>query len=136
MSYGTTQGGLQPLAKINLTALVGVLMVLLISMLASSPRSGGFDLIEFVYSGCNLGSPVRPTVRPEIVVLRLETAPNAVVYRWNGEAMDLGGATARLRSHHWHDPQPEIQLSAAGTVPFQSVTEILSITRNLGFVHV
>jgi biopolymer transport protein ExbD len=125
MAFGSFgSGNNQPMAEINMTPLVDVMLVLLIIFIVTAPlmsQSLKVDLPQV---------KAQPNdVKPDVIRLTLDA--KGALY-WNDAVVAEGTLPARLSEAAAHTPPPEVHLSADKETRYQRVAEVMSATREAG----
>lgn len=125
---GLGDSGTGPMAEINTTPLVDVMLVLLIIFMVTAPLLTHKIAVDLPQTG---GGTVPP--EPEAVALTV-TAEGR--YQWNGEVLDADALRARCASAAAATPQPEIQLLADRTATYEQLARALSIAHAAGIARI
>ncbi|MGH8625426.1 MAG: ExbD/TolR family protein [Gammaproteobacteria bacterium] len=125
MSFGSfdSQSG-RPMAEINTTPLVDVMLVLLIIFIITAPlltHAVRIDLPE-------AASEPNPE-KPETVTLAIDA--EGELY-WNDELLAEAELPARLEEAAARTSQPELHLRADKTTIYQRVAEVMSAAQRVG----
>lgn len=134
MAFGgfDQRGGQQPMAEINTTPLVDVMLVLLVIFIITAPlitHSIRLDLPDARAAGASESA--------ETVSISI---PSSGVIHWNNEPLpDMAALGARLRAAAAESPQPAVHLRADRETRYQTIAEVMSAAqqagiRALGFV--
>ena len=121
----TGAGGDEPLADINTTPLIDVMLVLLIMLIITIP-------IQLHAVDLNLpkAQPAKPEAPPEVVTVDI-TAGGEV--RWNGEALADGAALeAHLKDAAAEAVAPEFHLRADGHAHYRAVASVMAAIQRKG----
>jgi biopolymer transport protein ExbD len=114
----------RPLAEINMTPLVDVMLVLLIIFMVTAPLFTHAVRIELP----RVDSPVSAD-RPETIALSIDPAGTL---RWNGEIVPDALLPQRLAQLAGRDPQPEIQLRADRDTRYERLARVLAEVQRAG----
>jgi len=128
MAFTDTAASSSPLANINVTPLVDVMLVLLIIFMVTTPilsRPVPFELPQ-------RGPPI-PVENTD--PLRLNIAANGVVL-WEGTPLAPAALQALLRAEASRSPQPLLQIEAHRDSQYQSLTRLVASARNAGLTRV
>lgn len=130
MAFGSfNSGASRPMAEINTTPLVDVMLVLLIIFLATAPL-----MTQAIKVDLPQASGEAADTQPETLRLALDGA--GTLY-WNDEVfVETDGQTleSRLQAAASANPQLEVQLSADRDTRYQRVAEIMSASKRAGVV--
>ncbi|MEI7970062.1 MAG: biopolymer transporter ExbD [Betaproteobacteria bacterium] len=114
----------EPMAEINTTPLVDVMLVLLIIFIVTAPLLDHAIRIELPKASSAVN-----VEEPSTVILSVDAAGKVF---WNDQLMpqtDLPAAMARAAASN---PQPELQVRADLNTRYQRLAEIMSLARNAG----
>jgi len=130
MAFGSfSQGSVQtPTAEINMVPLIDVMLVLLVIFIITAPlltHSVKVDLPRVT-------SQPNPT-RPDNIQLAVRA--NGDLF-WNGESIELGGVSDRMRDAAARHPQPELHIRADRTTEYQHVAKLLGLAARAGLAKV
>src|SRR4051812_40390123 len=131
MSVGNAGGGV--VCDINITPLIDVMLVLLVTLIVSLPVMTHAVKLDLPQSN----SSARP-VPPEIVTLDIDFDGTLV---WNNQVLaGLPQLESYLRSAAAADPQPEIHLHPDRHVKYDLVAKVLAMAQHnrlqkMGFVN-
>jgi biopolymer transport protein ExbD len=130
MAFGSfNSGASRPMAEINTTPLVDVMLVLLIIFLVTAPL-----MTQAVKVDLPQASSEAANIQPETLRLALDGA--GTLY-WNDEVFaetDEQTLESRLHAAASANPQLEVQLSADRDTRYQRVAEIMSAAKRAGVV--
>ena len=114
----------QPMAEINTTPLVDVMLVLLIIFMVTAPL-----LTHALHIDLPRASGTPSVHRADAVTLSIDAEG---VVHWNGDAVDEQGFSARLAQAAQQSPQPEIELRADSDTRYQRIAAVLSEVQRSG----
>lgn len=125
MSFGSfdSQSG-RPMAEINTTPLVDVMLVLLIIFIITAPLLSHAVRIDLPEAA----SEPNPE-KPETVTLAIDA--EGKLY-WNDVPLAETELPARLEEEAGRTPQPELHLRADKTTIYQRVAEVMSAAQRAG----
>ncbi len=134
MSFGGFERGQapsQPMAEINVTPLVDVMLVLLVIFIITAPLLAyalKLDLPDVKAS--------TTATRPDTIKLAIE---NDGTLRWNSETIDDAQLNLRLQEAAKKQPQPELHLLADKGTRYEALARVMSAAQlagitKLGFV--
>jgi len=127
MSFGGFERGFapsQPMAEINVTPLVDVMLVLLVVFIITAPLLAyaiRLDLPDAKAAPASGGG--------EVVTLSLDARGS--VY-WNNEPVDANALQQRLAAAAAHSPAPELQLRADRATRYERVLDLMSAAQQAG----
>jgi biopolymer transport protein ExbD len=116
-----------PMADINVTPLVDVMLVLLIIFMITAPILA--HRIEIDLPQKTLNPPVVEDPPPPIT---LEIKATGELY-WNGQPLIKAALEPQLRIEADKDPQPELQIDAENTTQYQIVAEVLATAKSVNY---
>jgi biopolymer transport protein ExbD len=127
MSFGSfNEGHNAPMADINTTPLVDVMLVLLVIFIITAPlfhQAISLDLPKV--------SSTKLEQKPEII--RLEIDANGMVF-WNGESIHREVLAKRFSEVSMREP--ELHVSADRNVRYESVAEVMAAAQSSGLVKI
>ncbi|PWK92545.1 ExbD/TolR family protein [Fulvimonas soli] len=129
-SSGSGKG---PMADINVTPLVDVMLVLLIIFMITAPMLTHKVKIDLPQPNPNIVQPENP---PEPVRLKIDQS--GALY-WNDTPIDELGLKAQLAvigGQTDTSKQPEVQISAADGVAYESVARVLADAKSYGLTKI
>lgn len=127
MAFGSFESGstARPMADINTTPLVDVMLVLLIIFLVTAPMMTQSIKVDLPQAE---GAAI--TEQPKVVQLALDAEGHVF---WDSEPIaDDATLTQRLSAAATQKPQPELQLSADRETRYQRLAELMSAVRTAG----
>jgi biopolymer transport protein ExbD len=132
MSFSGLGGGGQPhstpMAEINTTPLVDVMLVLLIIFMITAPLLAHKIKIDLPQA-----STVLLEEKPDTIVIAL--LPNGTMYL-NDTLIERESLVKRLAIEAQRKPQPELHLHVDRTTQFQLLATIMADAQNAGMVKV
>jgi len=126
-SSGNTSG---PMADINVTPLVDVMLVLLIIFMITAPMLTHKVKIDLPQPNPNVVQPTEPL---EPVRLKIDRA--GALY-WNDTPVDELGMKAQMAVIAQQTNQPEIQINADDGVAYESVARVLADAKSYGLTKI
>jgi biopolymer transport protein ExbD len=134
MAFGgfEQRGTQQPMAEINTTPLVDVMLVLLVIFIITAPLITHSVKLDLPRAKADVSSEPSGTVTVSIPA-------NGLVH-WNNEPLaDPAALAAKLREAAGANPQPAVHLRADRDTRYQTIAEVMSAAqqagiRSLGFV--
>jgi biopolymer transport protein ExbD len=125
----TPAGDDEPMAEMNTTPLIDVMLVLLIMLIITIPvqtHAVNLDMPQ--------ANPPPPIVQHTVVVLAIDFDGTIT---WNGiNIPDRAALETYLQSAAVQDPQPEIHLNPNKLVKYSSVAMVLAEAQRLGVVKI
>ena len=130
MAFGSfnSQGGQAPMAEINTTPLVDVMLVLLIIFIITAPLMMHSVPVELPRAS---SSPLPEKVLP----LQVSIAADGSI-SLNGEAVENSVLEARFREAVARDGRIELHLLADRSVRYEVVAETMSLARRAGVARI
>ncbi|MBV2234548.1 MAG: biopolymer transporter ExbD [Sterolibacterium sp.] len=130
MSFGTLtdEDGDEALTEINMIPLIDVMLVLLVIFIVAAPllqHSVNIDLPR------TTSNPLPP--EPEAV--RLSIDANSQLY-WNDAPLAEDAMMTRFGELAAQSPQPQLQLAAARSTPYEKVAEVMSAAARAGLTRI
>src|ERR1700760_2021249 len=121
MSVGNAGGGV--MCDINITPLIDVMLVLLVTLIVSLPM-----MTHAVKLDMPNGQPPANATPPDVIDLDIDFDGTVA---WNGRTLDFQELERDLQSAARRNPQPEIHLHADRHVKYNFVAQVLaSVQRN------
>ena len=121
---GFDQSGSQPMAEINMTPLVDVMLVLLIIFMVCAPLMTQSITV-------NLPKATGAVTEQKPEVISLSVAPDGQ-FSWNGEAVADDVLIQRLTGVAQQQPQPELHLMADKDARYERVAQVMAEARQAG----
>ena len=128
MAFGSFDeaGVTQPMAEINTTPLVDVMLVLLVIFIITAPlfhQAVPIDLPQV--------TATKLDDKPEVIQLALDAEGNIF---WNGEAVDRSTLDSRFAAASPH--QPELHLRADRKVIYEKVADVMAAAQRASIVKI
>jgi biopolymer transport protein ExbD len=125
----TPAGDDEPMAEMNTTPLIDVMLVLLIMLIVTIPVQTHAVKLDMPQA-----NPPPPIVQPTVVDLAIDFDGTIT---WNGTNIpDRATLETYLQSAAVQDPQPEIHLNPNKLVKYSSVAMVLAEAQRLGVVKI
>jgi biopolymer transport protein ExbD len=128
MAMSTGSGG-GPMAEINVTPLVDVMLVLLIIFMITAPLMSHKIQINLPQANPNTVDTNPPTP------IDLAVKESGELY-WNDEPVTEAILEAQLRVEATKSPQPELQIRAEKTTQYQKVAAVMAAAKRAGMVKI
>jgi len=131
MAFGgfDQRGSSQPMAEINTTPLVDVMLVLLVIFIITAPLLTHSIKLDLP----NAQAPASAE-KPETVTLSID-GKGALF--WNNEPVaDIGQLSARFDEAARRKPQPELHLRADRETRYQRIAEVMSSAQQAGIAKI
>jgi biopolymer transport protein ExbD len=125
MAFSSNSGG-GPMADINVTPLVDVMLVLLIIFMITAPLMQ--HKIKVKLPIATLSPPPDPT---KIQPMTLTIKENGELY-WNDERMTTARFEQQLAVIAQRDPQPQVNVRADNTTKYKIVNDAVQTVRRAG----
>ncbi|SFN88709.1 outer membrane transport energization protein ExbD [Formivibrio citricus] len=114
----------EPLAEINMVPLIDVMLVLLIIFMVTAPL-----LTHSVKLDLPQASSTPNVSKAENIQLAID-AQNRVF--WNGKAIGADDLAGHFNAAAKQSPQPELQLRAERSTPYEKVAQVISLATQQG----
>ena len=118
----------QPMAEINMTPLVDVMLVLLIVFMITIPVMQHAVKVELPQA-----SSQRNDVKPESINLSISAKGQIF---WNTSPIDLDTLSIYAQKAAKKNPHPEVQLRADKNVRYESVAQVLATAKRSGLTKI
>ena len=128
MSTGGDGGNTAPMATINVTPLVDVMLVLLIIFMITTPLMQNAVEVEVPKADLLVEEQVRDNID-------LAIEPNGNIW-WDNQPRTLAALETDLRRAARQTPQPEVKIRADSQLQYQKIREVLETVKNAGIVRV
>ena len=131
MAFGgfDQRGGQQPMAEINTTPLVDVMLVLLVVFIITAP------LLTHAVK-LDLPNAQAPTAaeKPQTITLSIDARGGLF---WNNEPVaDQAALAVRLSQASQQSPQPELHLRADRETRYQTIAEVMASAQQAGLAKI
>lgn len=117
-----------PMAEINMTPLVDVMLVLLIVFMITLPVMQHAVKVELP-----IASSQKNLIEPESINLTISAKGQVF---WNKSPIDLETLAIYTQTASKQQPQPEIQLRADKNVRYEAVAQVLSTAKRSGMTKI
>ena len=124
-STGNDSGG--PMAEINVTPLVDVMLVLLIIFMITAPLMS--HKVQVDLPQANLDK--RPDKAPPVTPINITVEDNGNLY-WNDEPITKDLLESRLSIEAQKTPQPQINVRGDKTTKYRIVSEVVQVAQAQG----
>ena len=128
MAFSSNSGG-GPMAEINVTPLVDVMLVLLIIFMITAPLMSHKIRIDLPQANPN----VQEQNPPEPIDLAVKETGD--IY-WNDELVTEAMLQAQLRVAAQKNPQPELQIRADKDTKYQLIATVMANAKSAGMVKI
>ena len=131
MSFGGFERGQspsQPMAEINVTPLVDVMLVLLVIFIITAP------LLAYAIR-LDLPDVKAPPVASRNEAIKISIDAEGRVF-WNTDAVDAKDLAARLAEAAKKAPQPDLHLRADKSARFERVAEVMAAAQKAGLTKI
>ena len=129
MAFSSGGGGGGPMAEINVTPLVDVMLVLLIIFMITAPLMSHKIRIDLPQANPN----TQETNPPEPIDLAVKESGDLF---WNDEPVTEAIMQAQLRVAAQKSPQPELQIRADKTTQYQKIATVMANAKSAGMVKI
>lgn len=128
MAMSTNSGG-GPVADINITPLIDVMLVLLVMLIITIPIQ-----LHAVNLNMPIGNPPPPLVLPEVV--KIDIDDRGVTY-WNGEVVpDRGALEEKIKAAASQAVQPEVHLRPDKESKYSIAAGVMASAQRLGLTKI
>jgi biopolymer transport protein ExbD len=128
MAFTSNSGG-GPMAEINVTPLVDVMLVLLIIFMITAPLMSHKIRIDLPQANPN----VQEQNPPEPIDLAVKETGEIF---WNDELVTEAMLQAQLRVSAQKNPQPELQIRADKDTKYQLIATVMANAKSAGMVKI
>ena len=128
MAFTSNSGG-GPMAEINVTPLVDVMLVLLIIFMITAPLMSHKIRIDLPQANPN----VQEQNPPEPIDLAVKESGEIF---WNDELVTEAMLQAQLRVSAQKNPQPELQIRADKDTRYQLIATVMANAKSAGMVKI
>ncbi|MCM5572202.1 biopolymer transporter ExbD [Burkholderiaceae bacterium FT117] len=131
MAFGSLGSGSngQPMAEINTTPLVDVMLVLLVIFIITAPL-----LTHAIRLDLPRAEAPPAAEKPETIALSIDAAGGLY---WNNDPLDgIATLSARLADAATRTPPPELHLRADRDTRYQRIAEVMSAARSAGVTNI
>ncbi len=129
MAFSANSSGGGPMAEINVTPMVDVMLVLLIIFMITAPLMSHKIRIDLPQANRN----VQQENPPDPIDLAIKATGE--IY-WNDEPLTEAMLQAQLRVVAQRSPQPELQIRADKTTQYQLIATVMADAKNAGMVKI
>lgn len=132
MAFGSFQSGrhTQPVAEINTTPLVDVMLVLLVIFMITLPLITQRLSVDLPRTEAEAPSTASS---PAPVALGIDGAGQL---SWNGAMLSESDFELRLQAAAQQEPRPELHLYADRNTPYQRLAEVLAAAQRHGLTRI
>jgi biopolymer transport protein ExbD len=127
MTFGgfeRAQAPSQPMAEINVTPLVDVMLVLLVIFIIAAP------LLAYAIR-LDLPDVKAPPIASRTEAVKIAIDAEGRVF-WNADRVETADLVARLKAAAAKSPQPELHLRADKAARFERVAEVMAAAQDAG----
>ncbi|MGR8997889.1 MAG: ExbD/TolR family protein [Gammaproteobacteria bacterium] len=118
----------QPMAEINTTPMVDVMLVLLVIFIITAPLLNHAVKIDLPQAS----SQPNPE-KPDAITLSINAEGKLF---WNDAPFEDAELASRLATAAQKKPQPELHLRAERVTPYQKLAEIMSAAQSTGIIRI
>jgi biopolymer transport protein ExbD len=129
MAFSNSSGGGGPMAEINVTPLVDVMLVLLIIFMITAPLMAHKVKIELPEATLD----ARPEDPGRPITLALKE--DGEIY-WNDERVQMAVLESQLAVEAQKKPQPRIDIRADKTTKYRLVAQVVKTAKDVGIAKV
>lgn len=126
--FGGDNHHTQPMAEINTTPMVYVMLVLLVIFIITAPL-----LTHAVKIDLPQASSQPDQKKPQTITLSINAEGKLF---WNDAPLEDAELVSRLTMEAQKQPQPKLHLRAERITPYQKLAEIMSAAQNAGILKI
>ena len=130
MAFSSNSNGGGPMAEINVTPLVDVMLVLLIIFMITAPLMA--HKVQIKLPEANLDTRPDPTSNKPIT---LAIKDNGEIY-WNDDLVQKTVLESQLALEAQKSPQPRLDIRADKTTKYRVVSEVVKTAKSVGIAKV
>jgi biopolymer transport protein ExbD len=127
MAFTTRSAG--PMADINVTPLIDVMLCLLIIFILNAPLPAHQVKVDLPQKS-TITPPIDP---PPPIELRILASGELI---WNDQPLIEAALDPQLRLEAAKNPQPELQIDIENTTHFEAVADVLATAKNAGMTKI
>ena len=136
MAFSSDSGGGRPMAEINVTPLVDVMLVLLIIFMITAPLMSHKVKVELPEANLDKREETQIQVTP----ITIAVEDSGALY-WNDEPVTKSVIESRFSVEAQKTPQPQVNVRGDKTAKYKLVQEVVQIAqsqgmRKVGFVAI
>jgi biopolymer transport protein ExbD len=130
MAFGAfNRGGTaSPMAEINMTPLVDVMLVLLVIFIVTAPL-----LTHALKIDLPRASTAPNIAKPEHISLSIDASGR---YFWNGSPVEKDAIAGRAAAAARQQPQPEVHLRADKATTYQTLADVMATVSGAGLTRI
>ena len=129
MAFSGGSGGGGPMAEINVTPLVDVMLVLLIIFMITAPLMAHKVVVKLPQADLD----ERPTDPSRPITLAIQD--NGQVF-WNDDPVAMTVLESQLAVEAQKKPQPRVDIRADNTTKYRIIAEVVKTAKNVGIAKV
>ena len=127
-SFGGNHHPTQPMAEINTTPMVDIMLVLLVIFIITAPL-----LTHAVKIDLPQAASQPDQEKPDTITLSINAESKLF---WNDMPLEDTELASRLVTAAQKQPQPELHLRAERVTPYQKLAEIMSAAQSAGVIKI
>jgi biopolymer transport protein ExbD len=128
MNVGPATGEGEPMVEMNVTPLIDVMLVLLVTLIVTLP-------IQTHAVKLDMPNPHNKPPLTQPIVVNLSVDFDGTIL-WNGTPVDRPTLDAYLNNAAQSDPQPEIHLNPNKLAKYDVVAKVLADAQRIGVQHI
>ena len=129
MAFSSGGPGGGPMAEINVTPLVDVMLVLLIIFMITAPLMAHKIKVELP------SEPLEKKVEVQGIPITLAVTEDGKIY-WNDDPVLKGILESRLAVEAQKQPQPQVNIRADKTTKYKIIADVVTTAKNVGIAKV
>src|SRR5690606_17943821 len=127
MAFSSNSGG-GPMADINVTPLVDVMLVLLIIFMVTAPALS-YQIQVDLPQRTNTPPPPPPRDPPKPIRIEVQAGDTVT---WNGSPVSLGDLRGLLAEQAALQPQPTLEIETENDAAYETLARVLARAKNAG----
>jgi len=124
MNVGPGGGEGEPMVEMNVTPLIDVMLVLLVTLIVTLPIQTHAVKLDMPVT-----TPPKQLIQPIVVNLVVDFDGSIL---WNGTPVDRGTLDSYFQNASQQDPQPEIHLNPNKLAKYDIVAKVLADAQRIG----
>jgi len=124
MNVGPGGGEGEPMVEMNVTPLIDVMLVLLVTLIVTLPIQTHAVKLDMPVT-----TPPKQIIQPIVVNLVVDFDGSIL---WNGTPVDRGTLDSYFQNASQQDPQPEIHLNPNKLAKYDIVAKVLADAQRIG----
>ena len=131
MAFSSNSSAGSPMADINVTPLVDVMLVLLIIFMVTAPMLSYEIAIDLPQASNNV--PDDPKEPPKPIRLRIDDQGQLF---WDNSPLPKAALEPSLKVEASRDPQPTLEIETSPEAQYETLAEVLATAKNANMVKI